>query len=191
MPIIAVILGLLFFFISVLIWYTLDSAFGDEDFATNRAAIKAVAEIIRKNNLEQSELYDLGSARGNFVLKILNVCPGLKVYGIDSSRFRTYFARMRALFHSGHAIFIRQDIFAADVSKADIVFMFLDKALMPALERKLLLELKPGAIAITHTVTNTSYFPNWPPSSVHIVNNNHPKQGKLFVYTQMQNYVKN
>ncbi len=184
MLIIAVILGFLAVILCVLFFYVIDSIFGGEDFTTSDAAIKVVAAIIRQNHLEHGVLYDLGSARGNFVFTISRECPGLKVYGIDDSWFRTNFARIRSRFHSGHPIFIKQDIFAVDISKADVVFMFLDKALMPRLEKKLFSELKPGSLAITNTTTGVSHFASWPPSSVQIIDKDRPQLGKLFVYAK-------
>lgn len=180
MPIILIFLGLLIFFILILVCYVFDSVFGDLDFSTNRAVIKQVADIIRQKHLGQAQLYDLGSARGNFALKILEVCPDLKVYAIDNSRFRTNFARFRALFQADRPKFTRQDIFKTDLSKADIVYMYLEQSLVFALEKKLFLELKPGAIVII----NNTHFAQWPSDALYFTDKNGQSRGKVFVYTR-------
>lgn len=101
LPVFVLLLVAIFLFAA----YQFDSLFGAEDFSTSRAAVKAVAAIIRQKHLEQGEVYDLGSARGNFVFKILDECPGLKVHGVDNSLFRTGFAKIRARFHPGPGIY--------------------------------------------------------------------------------------
>jgi hypothetical protein len=181
MVFIAIILSLLFFSVCVLFYYLLDSVFGDLDFSTNSAVIKQISDIICQKNLGQAVLYDLGSARGNFVLKIADIFPNLKAYGIDNSWFRTNFARIRALLHPNRPKFVRQDIFKTDVFKADIVFMYLEQSLVSSLEEKLSRELKSGATVII----NNTHFTHWPSSAFYQTDKKDQSRGKVFVYSKM------
>jgi trans-aconitate methyltransferase len=178
--IIFLISALVVIIIGILIYYALDSAFGGLDFSSNRAVISQVAEIIRAKNLGQGVLYDLGSARGNFALKISDIFPNLKVYGIDDSRFRVNFARVRALLHRRRPQFYRQDIFNTDISAADFVYMFLEQDLVSELEEKLFLEMKPGSTVII----NNTHFTNWPSSAFYQTDKNNQKRGRVSVYAK-------
>lgn len=158
--------------------YLLDSALGGYDFATSGAAARKIGFIIAGQDKPKGEFYDLGSSRGGLIFNLLGQCPQLTATGVDNSRLRTYFSRVIALFRGQNAKFLTGDIFAADVSQADIVYMYLDISLMPRLEQKLRKELKSGAMAIT----NTQFFPSWAPSQTYIVHPGKPEYEKLFVY---------
>ena len=82
----------------------------------------------------------------------------MKIIGIDDSVVRIFTAKARSIFKK-NVSFFKQDIFIADVSSADVVYIYLPRELMPALQKKLQTELKTGAIAISNKV----FFPSWQP----------------------------
>ena len=159
-----IILPLLFIAITlfVLLWYAFDGVFGGEDYPTSKNTVKKIAEAIASRHFEEGLLYDLGSSRGGFVLDILNACPGLHAVGIDNSFLRTWIARLRIRMSKKKAVFVKEDIFDANISKADIVYVYLPRPMLPAVEEKLQKELRPGSIVLTSRVD----FPDWRPSSV-------------------------
>jgi hypothetical protein len=79
--------------------------------------------------------------------------------------------KKRSLF-SANVNFKTGNIFSADVSSADIVYLYLPQELMANLEIKLQKELKPGSLIISNSVS----FRNWQPSF---------KQDKLFIYVKI------
>ena len=144
--------------------WIIDTLLGEEDFLTSKEAIQRISQIIVEHNCQNGLLYDLGSCRGAFVFGILNVCPNLRVVGIDKSSLRTWFAKLLSLFHKNKNSpqFLKANIFETDVSRIDLAFVYLPRPLLPALEIKLQKELKPGALVITYRIN----LPNWQPIHV-------------------------
>lgn len=150
--------------------FLFDTAFGGNDFATGKSATKQIIQIINDRKLGSGSFYDLGSCRGGLVIKLSGKVPNLQIRGIDSSKFRTFFARARCVFQK-NPTFQTADIFITDISSADIVYAYLPRELMPNMQTKLQKELKPGAVAVTYRVS----FPSWQPIE---------HKGEIFVYVQ-------
>lgn len=157
-----------------------DIVFGGHDFATSGLGIKKVAEILKHLEKQNGIVYDLGSARGGFAVGLMMTCPNLRVVGVDNSRLRIFFSRLRAWLFNRPAQFICGDIFSANISSADAVYIYLDKSLMPALQKKLQSELKTNSIVIT----NTQYLPDWPPLEAYVTHLKKPAYEKMFVYVK-------
>jgi len=155
-----------------------DSILGDYDFATSAEAVHKIAEIIK---LRKGNFYDLGSARGNFIIKLAKLVPPINYYGVDNNLFRVLISRLKALFFGKQIKFLYENIFNTDISKADIVYIYLEKSLLPSLEKKLQLELNKGAIVIT----NANKFPFWQPQATYITHPQNPEKQKLFVYIKL------
>src|SRR3989344_6277290 len=162
-----VIVVFLFYFL-----YLLDFATGGLDFATNEAVIKAVIPVIRVKNGGQGIFFDLGSSRGGLALSISSIFPRLQVFGIDNSWVRVFVSKLRSLFRANRPKFLKGELFKADVSQADFIFIYLPKELMPSLENKLQKELKTGAMVITNNV----FFPAWQPTQTFITS---PEKAEL------------
>lgn len=152
-----------------------DSLLGDYDFSTSKPAVDKVAEIIQER---RGNLYDLGSARGNFLLRLIRKAPNIRYYGLDNSLFRIWISRLKAFLLNKNIIFLHKNIFDADFTKIDTAYIYLERSLMPKLEKKLQPELKTGAMVIT----NANYFPIWQPEVIYITHLNKPEKEKLFVY---------
>ncbi len=161
-----------------LFWYAFDYMFGGEDYPTSKNTVKKIAEVIAAHHFEKGLLYDLGSSRGGFVLDILNEAPGLRAVGIDNSLLRTWIAKLRNRMSKKKAVFVKEDIFDADISQADVVYVYLPRPMLPAVEEKLQKELKSGSIVLTSRVC----FPDWQPSSVIQKNPANSDEEDTFVY---------
>jgi hypothetical protein len=164
--------------ISLYSLWMLDHIFGGEDFITSKNAIRKIGEIIAASQNQGGIFYDLGSCRGYFVFGILKICPNLQITGIDNSRLRTWLARLRSNFHAGSPTFKKANIFDTDISKADFIYTYLPRDLVPALTAKLKKDLKPGAMVITYRIN----FPGWQPHQVFLVDPRNPKEENVYVY---------
>ncbi|MBU1178620.1 class I SAM-dependent methyltransferase [Patescibacteria group bacterium] len=176
-------LSLLIFIILTLVLFAfiVDSMFYGHDISTSRRVIKELIKIIKRYHPSVGTFYDLGSGRGEVVLTIKRELPSIKVYGLDKNRLRMILAKFKAIILRQKIVLNRQDIFETDLSQADVVYCYLWYDLMPALEKKLRQELKPGAIV----VANTTNFPNWRPCQKIVINpkiTNPPNFETLFVY---------
>lgn len=157
MLLILAICSFLFLFEVILLIFLLDVIFGKLDYASNAAAVRGVIGYLTSRRTG-GNFMDLGSAWGGFAVKVAKVFPQMQVLGIDDSVIRVGWAKTRSAFLK-NASFKRYDIFAADVSSVDAVYIYLPRELMPGLEKKLQKELKPGAVVIANRVS----FPSWPP----------------------------
>jgi len=170
--IVFVLLILLLFLI-----FIIDSVARGHDLPTSKRAAKSIKKIISEHKAAGS-FYDLGCGHGALAVCIKRKFPALFVSAIDNNLIRIFFAKIRALLFWRDVKFLRKNIFDVDLRDVDIVYAYLWYDLMPPLERKLLKELKPGAIVIT----NTSNFPTWKPFKTIITNQKSPNFEKLFIY---------
>ena len=152
--------------------FLFDSVFGGLDFKSSPSAVNQAAVVIRKYK-NQGLLLDLGSARGGFARAISVYCPNLEVIGLDDSWIRVIYSRLASIFYK-NIRFLKQDIFFANLSAADFIYIYLPKEFMPKLESKLRKELKSGGLIITYRVN----FTDWQPAEVYDL----PKSEKLYIY---------
>ncbi|MBI5153415.1 MAG: methyltransferase domain-containing protein [Parcubacteria group bacterium] len=155
-----------------------DNILGGISTSTQMRTRKKIYEIVRKHAPHAKTFYDLGCSKGTLTLTIKKLLPHLTIYGFDNSKWRIVLAKTKAIILNKPIFFVYQDIFEINVQKADVVFIYLPRELLPRLEKKLLAELSLGAIVIT----NTGFFPNWKPITTHITHPNKEAYQKLFVY---------
>jgi trans-aconitate methyltransferase len=172
-----IVVGLFFLAVIALVIFFFDSSFGGSDFVSHQGVVDALSGVIRREKLENGTFYDLGSCRGSFAKNMAKAFPTLNVRGIDNSRIRTVCAKAGGIFLK-NLIFVKGDIFGANVSSADIVYLYLPQELLPALQEKLQKELKPGSLVISASVS----FPSWQPAQVYDLPGQGLKVPKLFVY---------
>jgi trans-aconitate methyltransferase len=159
----------------------LESLIRGHDLATSKKATKVLITLVKKYKPKGNNFYDLGCGHGTLSLQIKKKLPHLYIYAIDNSKLRIMLAKLRNKILRRNINFQKKDIFATDLSKAEIVYTYLWYDLMPILEKKLLAELPKGAVVIT----NTSHFHNWQAIEKVETNNKNfkiPNFESLFVY---------
>jgi hypothetical protein len=121
---------------------------------------------------EKLSAVDLGSGDGRIVIALANA--GLTAYGIEINPFLAWFSRSRIRMAGlkGKAFIVRKSFWQDDFSQYDIVVLFGVFYIMEKLEKKLLAELKPGAIVIC----NHFYFPTWVPMK---------QDGDIYIYQKL------
>lgn len=117
--------------------------------------ITRIEKLLKTIPLKNRNFYELGSGDGRVVIEAAKL--GAEAYGIEQSFLRILYSRFRS---TKNAHFIHGNIFNQDLSKADIVFIFLLPKGISKLEPKLKKELKKGSLVITQTF----HFENWIPS---------------------------
>jgi SAM-dependent methyltransferase len=96
-------------------------------------------------------VYDLGCGDGRIVITAVRqfgargVCVDIDPERITESRENARTAAVADRIH-----FLNQDLFATDLSGADVVMLFLSSGINLKLRPKLLDELKPGARVVSH-----------------------------------------
>ncbi len=106
---------------------------------------------------------DLGSGDGRIVISAVKSHPGVSGWGvdIDEKLVRESSAEAGKEGLSGRVRFFHQNAFDADLSQANVIFMWLWPELMYMLRTKILAEARPG----TRVVTNMWDLGSWKPDA--------------------------
>lgn len=119
---------------------------------------KTVEAMILLANLHPGQtVVDIGSGDGRVLFAAAQ--KGANAIGIEINPYLVWFTRIRAFLgpYRGRVRVIWKNLWKADVSRADVVFVYLIPWKMEELEIKLMEELKPGALVIS----NSFIFPSW------------------------------
>jgi hypothetical protein len=164
--------------IGLLLWYGIDDLLTGEYFVTRADTIKNIATAIHTSGKQNGIIYDLGSGRGDFLIRLIALCPGAMGHGFDRSHIKVFISRLRALARDSRAKFARRDFLKMDLFRADIIYAYLPRPLLPSLAEKLKRGIKPGAIVITSRVE----LPDWLPTQVISKNPANPAEEDIFIY---------
>lgn len=174
-----VFLLLIIFILVVYCWWLVVWAIGGIGIMpTSRQAIKTLKLILKKYSLDNKVFIDLGCGQGQVARQIKKAFPEMKVVGIEKAPSLWIFGLIKNIFSFHKIKFLRQNLFDADILKADVIYFYLPRPLLPRLEQKLKKELKTGAVIITNTVS----FEDWPPIETVVTNESSPNFEKLYVY---------
>ena len=105
-------------------------------------------------------VYDLGSGDGRILITAAKKF-GARGVGIeiDPDLIKQAMANARAEGVADKVRFVNQDLFAADISDATVVTLYLLESLNEKLRPKLLRELKPGARIVSHRFRMGDWLP--------------------------------
>ena len=141
---------------AVLVFMAWSQAFGAPWIPTSHKTIRKMLELARLKPGET--LYDLGCGDGRIVIDAAKDFDALAV-GIEIDPIRYYWAKLSILRFrlQCSARVILGNFFQSNLSKADVVTLYLLQDTNVKLMKKLSEELKPGA----RIVTNTYTLPGW------------------------------
>ncbi|MDO8582103.1 MAG: 50S ribosomal protein L11 methyltransferase [bacterium] len=121
---------------------------------------KYVEEMVDLAALQPNERFvDLGSGDGRLVIAAAQ--RGANAVGYEINPFLVAIARFR-IWYSGvgdRATIRWQSFWSADFRAADVISIFGITGIMPRLEKKLSVELRPGARVVSYIFS----LPNWKP----------------------------
>ena len=113
---------------------------------------ETVEEMLRQAHLKKGDvLYDLGSGDGRIPIAAAKQY-GVRAVGIDIDPKLVEEARETARREGVESLvsFRNEDMFAADIHDATVVTLYLSNTLNVMMRPKLLRELKPGSLIISH-----------------------------------------
>ncbi len=138
---------------------------------------KTVDKMLRLANVKKGDiLYDLGSGDGRIVMAA--AIMGASSYGVEIDPLKVLYSRfmIRLFGLKKNAKIIRGDFYKVDLSKADVVSLFLLHETNQNLKSKLKKELRPG----TRVVSYAFKFEGWKPYKVLL--NNDSVFGSIYLY---------
>jgi 16S rRNA A1518/A1519 N6-dimethyltransferase RsmA/KsgA/DIM1 with predicted DNA glycosylase/AP lyase activity len=133
------------------------------------SAVKIMLDLARPQQGEKA--IDFGSGDGRLVIALAEKGCQAVGYEVHPLLVRQSRKKIQEKGLEQKAIILRKSFWQADVSQADIVVLYTTASIMSRLEKKLQLELKPGARVISQEFR----FPNWPEKK---------RVGNISVYVQ-------
>jgi SAM-dependent methyltransferase len=140
------ILNGIVFFIIIAILVTMLLASAAPWLPTRR---KDMARVLALAKIKPAEvLYDLGCGDGRLITEAARA--GAVATGFDISVMSYFMALVRIVLERSNARVVFKNFFRQDLSKADIVYLFLTPPAMPAVKNKFDRELKKGTRIISY-----------------------------------------
>jgi SAM-dependent methyltransferase len=148
-----IIIGLLY----LLTWFLPTDSPWAPWWTTSLEKSRALCKLIRLGR--RDVFYELGSGTGTTTVVVAKEF-GAKVIGIESSKSRIWWSRMKAKRNgvSNNLTFLQKDFFAVDLSPASVVYLYLVPRVIYKLKPKLLKELKPGT-KVASLIYRIDYLP--------------------------------
>lgn len=123
-------------------------------------------------------MYDLGCGKGDVLFAAEKFHPK-KLVGFELSPLHAWYAQIKAKILDSEVQIYRRDFFTADISDADIIYLFLVQSMVEKIWVKIQKEAKPGAKVVV--LANTIPLANAEHIELH--ENNPSGEGGLFIYT--------
>jgi ribosomal protein L11 methylase PrmA len=108
---------------------------------------------------EGAVIYEMGSGWGDFSFAAEKLNPK-KITAFELSPIHLYYSRLKAKFKGARINFFMADFFKADISDADLFYVFLVPKVVERLWQKIKKECRPGTLMILlgHELQNEIYF---------------------------------
>jgi hypothetical protein len=111
---------------------------------------------------EKKRVFDLGSGFGKIIIQVSSRFHA-RCTGVEVDPLKVWWTR-REIGRRGlgkYADVVKANLLDVDLSSADIVYVFLWEGIMQKLRKKVLVEMKPGAVVVSYYHT----FDDWAPES--------------------------
>lgn len=155
-------IGLIFLGLIALLWfpYIMYTSKNGAPFVTMEPGV--VERVMKLAAVKKGDVfYDLGSGDGRLV--IAAALRGAKAYGVEIDWLRVFYSRLWIFWlRLKNAQIIRKNFFKTDLSRADIVCLYLIQETNEKIQDKLERELKKGTKVISVAFT----FPGWQPIKI-------------------------
>ena len=134
---------------------------GFAPFISTRPRI--IKEVIKRLEINDSSvIYELGCGKAGFLRAIRKQNKKVKLVGAEYSWLPYFISRIQNSLTKSKLVLFRKNIFLVDIYDADIIYCFLNRATMVALEKKFDVECKPGTKIISYNFP----LPTWEPEEV-------------------------
>lgn len=115
-------------------------------YLTNRPTIEALRKLMREHG--GTRFIDLGSGLGGVVRGLSG--DGRKAEGYETAPMAFLISAVLSKL-TGRGAIHRRDIWSADITDADLVYVFLSPEPMPAIHAKASREMKPGSLLVSNS----------------------------------------
>ena len=165
---------ILLFIIIYFIYFIHIVVMGIRGLPSDQQMRQLLIKIITRYLDQHHQFIDLGCGQGHICSAVKKNFPQLTVIGLEKSSLQILIARLKTKLLKQNIHFIKTNIFQYNLSKTEILYIYLPRPIVNQLEQKLINELPSGAVLITNTIC----LPHRQPQEVIICN----QQVKFFVY---------
>jgi len=116
--------------------------------ATRRGIISKIINELKLTN--ESVVYELGCGKAGFLRAVRRRYPKNRLVGLEYLFIPYFISRIQNSFLTNKLIIKRKNIFKADISKADVVYCYLNVEAMEKLAPKFVRECKPDCRVISY-----------------------------------------
>lgn len=96
--------------------------------------------------------YDLGSGDGRTIIYVAKTTNVAKAVGYEKNPVLVIYSRIAALLNkTSNVEFVRKDLYKADLSECNKLFLYILPAMMKKLEEKIVKEMPKGSIIVSNT----------------------------------------
>lgn len=121
---------------------------------------KVIDLVINVINPQPNQVvYELGSGGANFLQKVENKFPNVKLIGFEYSIIIFLFSSLFLKLKHSKIKICRKNIFDVNLKEADIIYGYLFPSMMLKLGKKIQTECKPGTIFVSSMFS----VPGWKP----------------------------
>ena len=123
---------------------------------------EVVTAMLQMANVGRNDVvYDIGSGDGRIVIAAVKEFGAARGVGIDLDDGRVQEANENARLAGvrGRAVFRKQDMYAAKISDATVVTLYMSQAVNLKLRDKFFAELKPGTRVVSHVFDMGDWMP--------------------------------
>lgn len=111
-----------------------------------------VAKMMKAAGLKAGDtVYDLGAGDGRLLIAAKKACPKIHAEGYEVALAVWLLGKLRIALSGQDISFRMKSLFAANLSDADVIFVYLLPSFMDRLSEKFAAELKPGTRIISYT----------------------------------------
>lgn len=135
-------LPILYFLYLVILYFRAHVPF----VATARHYVPAIFKKVEITR--HTVLYDLGCGKGDFLFEAEKYHPK-ELIGFELSPLHVGYAWIKAKLIKSKVTFVCQDFFTADISRADMIYLFLVKPVLDKTWAKIKKECRAGTIVLT------------------------------------------
>lgn len=147
------------------VWHLYFEAISSMEYReTSQAGMRDIWKIIGKYFPWKSVFYDLGSGRWSLLFPLSKLVPKCRFVGVENIAFQIRFCRFLQYFQSKktNLRFIRSDFSTVNISRADMLFLYVPRFLLPGLKKILQAKMNKGQILILYRIS----FKNWKPVEI-------------------------
>jgi precorrin-6B methylase 2 len=108
--------------------------------ATETEVIKRLMSDLKPK--DNSLIIELGCGKAGFLYAAEQNFPNTELIGIENAPFPYLMAKIQAAIRSSRIKIVRQDLYKADISRADIIYCYLNLTMMEMLASKFKFECK-------------------------------------------------